>query len=97
MSQLPDAYVAYIGLKSVTLGGSDCLKYSLANHEFRRGYTVNRFDSEEQVNNFLQSCIDNRLSFADDVKSNAYQEGTALVKTGILSGDVIVKPNFTGT
>ena len=97
MNQSSGAYVAYIGLKNITLGGDDCLKYSCSNHEYRRGYAVNRFDSENEVHNFLQQCIDNQLLFSDDVKSNAYQEGSALVTAGILQGKVLAKSNFTGS
>ena len=97
MNQSSSAYVAVIGLKSVTLGGDDCLKYARPNYEYRRGCVINRFDSENEVNDFLQQCIDNQLLFSDDFKSNAYQEGSALVTAGILEGEVLAKPNFTGS
>ncbi|MFT6791396.1 MAG: hypothetical protein ACJA04_000598 [Cellvibrionaceae bacterium] len=88
MTQFTDSYVAYIGLKSVTLGGKNCVRDSLVNCEQRRGYAISRFQSETEVNNFLQICIDKGLLFADDVKSNAYQEACALSKAGILSGEI---------
>jgi len=67
-------YVAYIGVKSITLGGSSCLQFSLKDAEYRRGFTVNRFSSEDDVNKFLQTLINNQIPFANDTKSNAYSE-----------------------
>jgi hypothetical protein len=35
MTQFTDSYVAYIGLKSVTMGGKNCVRDSLINCELR--------------------------------------------------------------
>jgi len=86
MPSSPSVYVTYIGLKSITLGGDNCGNYKAAIFEIRRGRVVNRFDSEAELNDFLQDCIDRGMPFSDDTKSNAYQEACQLKSSGKVRG-----------
>lgn len=86
MSNLPSVYVAYIGLTSVTLGGSNFNAYKTSCSEFRGGQIINRFKNESELNSFLQICIDKGVPFSDSIKSNAYQEICQLKAEGYIQG-----------
>ena len=90
MSTSIDVYVSYVGTESVTLGGVKCIDYQSSNSEFRRGRVVNRFDTKEDLNKFLQFAIDSGWPFADsDYKmGTAYQHISRMSDEGIVSGIV---------
>ncbi len=85
-----DVYVSYIGIKSITLGGSKCIEHQNSKSEFRRGRVVTRFNSEADLNQFLQFAIDSGWPFADsDYKMNtAYQHICKMIDEGIVSGAI---------
>ncbi|WOE74039.1 hypothetical protein [Alterisphingorhabdus coralli] len=88
MQRTPFPYVAYIGLRSVTLGGANAIEYQTDISEIRKGDVVNRFENEGELNAFLQQCIDKEFPFADDLKTNAFMEAEFLKKNGVLTGEI---------
>jgi len=82
------AYVSYIGVRQVNIGGQRLSDFSDLNSEIRRGKPIKRFENQEQLQEFLQSCTNRGMPFSDDVKSNASREASRLIGAGVLCGEI---------
>jgi hypothetical protein len=82
------AYVSYIGVRQVNIGGQRLSDFSDENSEIRRGKLIKRFENQEQLQDFLQNCINLGIPFSDDVKSNAFMEASRLIDEGVLCGKI---------
>ena len=95
-------FVSEIGINRVYLGGNDLEGFSnmqnasTYDRKVKIGGSIKNvstvileFLDESEMFNFLQNCVDSKIPFADNYKSNAYRDAGELLDKGKLKGKII--------
>lgn len=90
MMDIPKVFVANVGLKSITICGSENKIFlSKQNSRVVRDSVIVDFPDEDKLINFIQDLINDAIPFESTYKSQAFRTVNLFKEKGLVHGEII--------